>query len=86
MYGLVDELNDTTTEMIGMKSKDAIKLDEVHLVNGEAPEGPALWRITCQKINYQRMDCISTYYNLVKNTTTNGAEQQIEYGLREPTN
>ena len=29
LYGLVDELNDTTTEMIGMKSKDAIKLDEV---------------------------------------------------------
>ena len=29
LYGLVDELNDTTTEMIGMKLKDAIKLDEV---------------------------------------------------------
>ena len=24
LYGLVDELNDTTTEMIGMKPKDAI--------------------------------------------------------------
>ena len=33
LYGLVDELNDTTTEMIGMKPKDAIKLDEVPLVN-----------------------------------------------------
>ena len=33
LYGLVDELNDTTTEMIGMKTKDAIKLDEVPLVN-----------------------------------------------------
>ena len=32
LYGLVDELNDTTTEMIGMKSKDAIKLDQVPLV------------------------------------------------------
>ena len=32
LYGLVDELNDTTTEMIGMKPKDAIKLKEVPLV------------------------------------------------------
>ena len=32
LYGLVDELNDTTTEMTGMKPKDAIKLDEVPLV------------------------------------------------------
>ena len=32
-YGLVDELNDTTTEMIRMKPKDAIVLDEVPLVN-----------------------------------------------------
>ena len=36
LYGLVDELNDTTTEMIGMKPKDAIKFDEVPLVNREA--------------------------------------------------
>ena len=36
MYGLVDELNDTETEMIGMKPKDAIKLKEVPLVNREA--------------------------------------------------
>ena len=33
LHGLVDELNDTTTEVIGMKPKDAIKLDEVPLVN-----------------------------------------------------
>ena len=32
LYRLVDELNDTITEMIGMKPKDAIKLDEVRLV------------------------------------------------------
>ena len=31
-YGLVDELNDTTTEMIGMKPKDAIKLSQFPLV------------------------------------------------------
>ena len=32
LYGLVDEFNDTKTEMIGMKPKDAIKLNEVPLV------------------------------------------------------
>ena len=32
LYGLVDELNNTTTEMIGMKPKDVVKLDEVPLV------------------------------------------------------
>ena len=31
LYELVDELNDTETEMIGMKPKDAIKLKEVPL-------------------------------------------------------
>ena len=36
LYGLVDELNDTETEIIGMKPKNAIKLKEVHLVNREA--------------------------------------------------
>ena len=32
----MDKLNDTETEMIGMKPKDAIKLKEVPLVNQEA--------------------------------------------------
>ena len=36
LYGLVDELNDTTTEMIGMKPTDAIVLDQVPLVKREA--------------------------------------------------
>ena len=36
LYGLVDELNDTETEMIGMKPNDAIKLNEVPLVKREA--------------------------------------------------
>ena len=36
LYGLVDELNDTQTEMIGMKPKDAIKLNEVPLVDQES--------------------------------------------------
>ena len=35
LYGLVDELNDMQTEIIGMKPKDAIKLDEVPLVKQE---------------------------------------------------
>ena len=36
LYGLVEKLNDRETEMIGMKPKDAIKLDEVPLVNRES--------------------------------------------------
>ena len=36
LYGLVDELNDRETEMIGMKPKDAIKLKEVPLVARES--------------------------------------------------
>ena len=35
LYELVDEFNDTETEMIGMKPKDAIKLNEVPLVKQE---------------------------------------------------
>ena len=35
LYGLVDELNDMETEMIGMKPEDAIKLKEVPLVKQE---------------------------------------------------
>ena len=43
LYGLVDELNDTQTEMIGMKPKDAVKLNEVPLVNRESyPEEEVL--------------------------------------------
>ena len=36
LYGLVDELNDTWTEMTGMKPKDAIVLDQVPLVARES--------------------------------------------------
>ena len=36
LYGLVDELNNMETEMIGMKPKDAIKLKEVPLVARES--------------------------------------------------
>ena len=33
LYGLVEELNDTQAQMTGMKPKDAIKLNQVPLVN-----------------------------------------------------
>ena len=36
LYGLVDELNDMETQMIGMKPKDAIVLDQVPLVTRES--------------------------------------------------
>ena len=43
LYGLIDELNNMETEMIGMKPKDAIKLNEVPLVNRESyPEEEVL--------------------------------------------
>ena len=35
LYELVDKLNDTETQMTGMKLKDAIKLNQVPLVNQE---------------------------------------------------
>ena len=36
LYGLVDKLNDAETEMIGIKPKDAIVLDQVPLVDQES--------------------------------------------------
>ena len=74
LYGLVDKVNDTEARMIGMSQKDAIKLQEVPLVDS-----------IHQKIHCLRMDCIITYYNLVKNMMTNVKEQRIEYGLRKLT-
>ena len=74
MYGLVDELNDTETEMIGMKPKDAIKLKEVPLVK--------------QLENYPPEEVLpedGLYRYLlhpVKNMMTSDAEQLIGYGLR----
>ena len=69
LYGLVPELNNMETEMIGMKPKDAIKLKEVPLFARER---------YCLK-----MDCIDTYYNPVKNTMIKDTEQLIGYGQRE---
>ena len=43
LYGLVDELNDTETEMLGIKPKNAIVLDQVSLVARESyPPGDTL--------------------------------------------
>ena len=43
LYGLVDELNDTQTDIIGMKPSDVIKLNPVPLVSREAyPEEDTL--------------------------------------------
>ena len=72
----MDDLNNTATDLIRMKPKDAIKLDEVPLVNRE---------------NYLEEDklpgdgCIGTYYNLVKNMMIRGTEQLIGCGLGELT-
>ena len=38
LYGLVDKLNDTEMQMIGMEPKDAIKLKEVNFVENYPPE------------------------------------------------
>ena len=77
LYGLVDKLNDTETQMTGMKPKDVIKLNQVPLVNRE--------NIILQKIYCLRMYCIAICYNSVKNTTINVKKQRILYGLRRLT-
>ena len=38
LYGLIDIINDTETQMTGMKTKDAIELKEVPLVENYPPE------------------------------------------------
>ena len=75
-YGLVDQLNDTQIEMIGMKPKDAIVLEEVPLVDGEVyPEEDKLPE-----------DGLYRYLlHLVKNTMIIDAEQQTGYGLKRLT-
>ena len=74
MYGLVDELNDTTTEMIGMKPKDAIKLKEVPLVAQESyPPEEVLPEDGAYRYLLQPSE----------ETMTNIDKQLIGYGLRE---
>ena len=73
LYGLVDKLNDTATEMTGMKPKDAIKLNQVPLVNRKdyPPED-----------TLPEDGCITICYNPVKNTMPNVKVQQTGYGLK----
>ena len=71
LYGLVDELNDTTTEMIGMKPKDAIKLNEVPLVTQKSYPPEEVFPED------------GLYYNPVKNMMISDTEQPIGYGQRE---
>ena len=76
LYGLVDKLNDTETQMTGMKPKDAIKLNQVPLVNRE---------------NYPLEDTLPEdrlycyLLQLGENMTTNIKEHWIGYGLRRLT-
>ena len=72
LYGLVNKLNDTETQMTGMKPKDVIKLNQVPLVNREnfPPED-----------TLSEDGCITICYNLVKNMMINVIEQWVEYGL-----
>ena len=60
-------------EVTKMLEKQEVKI-EVPLV---------IERVILQKRYLLRMDCINTYYTLVKNTMTSNAEQLIEYDQRE---
>ena len=76
LYGLVDELNDTETEMNGMKPNDAIKLNEVPLVNREAyPSEEVLPKDGLYRYLLQPGE----------EHDDQSAEQQIGYGLWELT-
>ena len=67
LYGLVDELNDKETEMIGMKPNDAIKLKEVPLLNREAcppeevlPEDGLYWYLLQPSEEHNNQRCRAT--------------------------
>ena len=80
LYRLVDELNDTETEMIRMKPKDAITLNEVPLVNRESyppeevlPED-GLYRYVLQP---------GEEHNDQRRRATDGIWSKASYRLRE---
>ena len=68
---IVNKVNNTVLSMIGMKPKDAIKLDTIPLDN----------RIQ-KKPYYLRMDCIDTFINLLNNMETKKEEQQTLFGVK----
>ena len=76
LYGLADELNDTQTGMIGMKPSDAIKMNEVPLVNQEnyPPE--------------EKLPEDGLYHYLLQSGEEHDDRQHratVEYGQKEPT-
>ena len=68
---VVNKMNSTVLSMIGMKAKDAIKLDTVPL-DKTYPEKPY----------YSRMDYIDTFISLVNNMDTKKDGQQTLFGVK----
>ena len=67
LYGLVNEFNNTQTGMTGMKPKDAIKLDQVPLVNEEnypqedkLPEDGLYWYLLQPSEEHDDQHCRAT--------------------------
>ena len=71
LYKTVNKINNTVSPMIGMKPKDAIKLDTVPL-DKTYPKKPY----------YARIDCIDTFINLVNNMETKKDGQQTSFGAK----
>ena len=69
LYKTVNKINNTVSPMIGMKPKDAIKLDTVPLDKTYA-----------KKPYYARIDCMDTFIKLVKNIETKKDGQQASFG------
>ena len=69
LYKTVNKINNTVSPMIGMKPKDAIKLDTVPL-DKTYPKKPY----------YARIDCMDTFIKLVKNMKTKKDGQQTSFG------
>ena len=69
LYKTVNKINNTVSPMIGMKPKDAIKLDTVPL-DKTYPKKPY----------YARIDCMDTFIKLVKNMETKKDGQQTSFG------
>ena len=82
LYGLVDKLNDMETEMIGMKPKDAIKLNEVPLVTRESyPPEEAL----SEDGLYRYLLQSGEEHNDQRRRTTDRIWSKASYRLREIT-
>ena len=80
LYGLVDELKDTETEIIGMKPKNAIKLKEVPLVTRESYP---LEEILPEDGLYQYLLQPSEEHDDQRNRATDRIWSKVSYRLRE---